>query len=82
MKKKIGLSLYLLRKTELVFLKRFADKINFVVLEFIFLILNFLISFKMFFKGKLSELRFTRINFSPSNPSKVNQWSFVELKHE
>ena len=63
-------------------LKRFAEKINFVVLEFIFLILNFLMSFKMFFKGKLSEFRFTRINFSPSNPSKVNQRGFVELKYE
>ena len=36
----------------------------------------------MFFKGKLSEFKFIRISFSPSNPSKVNQRGFVELKYE
>ena len=39
-------------------------------------------SFKMFFKGKVSEFRFTRVNFSSSNLSKLNQRGFVELKHE
>ena len=67
-------------------IKRFAEKINlefYKFLEFIFLILNFLMSFKMFFKGKLSKFKFIRISFfSPSNPSKVNQRGFVELKYE